>query len=137
MHLLRFYLYDPRRYRLRRHHFTRSTPSFSLILSLKKVDFEALTISPADQIANELMNRALTSNADFSFEMRPDLTPDTETSALLESTEQLLELRRKNLGIEIEEKKQEEAKTRISPRIARKLRFSKDIPQMEDMDTMD
>jgi hypothetical protein len=104
---------------------------------LKKVDFEALTISPADQIANELMNRALTSNADFSFEMRPDLTPDTETSALLESTEQLLELRRKNLGIEIEEKKQEEAKTRISPRIARKLRFSKDVPQMEDMDTMD
>jgi hypothetical protein len=68
--------------------------------------------------------------------MTPDLVPDTETSALLDSTEQLLELRRQNLGIGIEEKKKQAVKTRSSPRIARKLRFSKDVPpHMDDMDT--
>ena len=82
------------------------------------------------------MNRALTSNADLSFEMTPDLVPDTETSALLDSTDQLLELRRQNLGIGIVEKKKQTVKTRSSPRIARKLRFSKDVPpHMDDMDT--
>ena len=82
------------------------------------------------------MNRALTSNADLSFEMTPALVPDTETSALLDSTDQLLELRRQNLGIGFEEKKKQAIKTRSSPRIARKLRFSKDVPShMDDMDT--
>jgi len=79
------------------------------------------------------MNRALTSNADLSFDLAPDLTPDTETSLLLSSTDHLLELRRKNLGIGIEEKKKQAMKTRSSPRIARKLRFSKDV-QSEDVD---
>jgi hypothetical protein len=79
------------------------------------------------------MNRALTSNADLSFDLTPDLSPDTETSLLLSSTDHLLDLRRKNLGIGTEEKKKQTVKTRSSPRIARKLRFSKDV-RNEDLD---
>jgi hypothetical protein len=91
-----------------------------------------LTLSPADQIANELMNRALQSNAELSFEMTPDLTPDAETAAIMDDTEQLLQIRRGNIAQE--EKKKVTIKTRSSPRIARKLRFSKDV-HIEDMDT--
>jgi hypothetical protein len=93
---------------------------------------QALTITPGHQTANELMVRALHSNAELSFEMTPDLAPDNETSAILSDTEQLLEIRRGNIAFE--EKGRQPIKIRSSPRIARKLRFSKDI-QVEDMDT--
>jgi hypothetical protein len=102
------------------------------VLSLSIVLIQALTISPADQIANELMNRALQSNAELSFEMTPDLTPDADTAAIMDDTEHLLQIRRGNIAQE--EKKKVTMKKRSSPRIARKLQFSKDV-HIEDMDT--
>ena len=83
------------------------------------------------------MNRALTTNAELSFEMTQELALDAETTALLDDTEQLLEIRRGNMNQQ--EKKKAPIKTRSSPRIARKLRFQKDISvdeqDEEDMDT--
>jgi hypothetical protein len=64
--------------------------------------------------------------------MTPDLAPDVETSAILEDTDHLLEIRRGNIATEAKGK--QPIKTRSSPRIARKLRFSKDV-QVDDMDT--
>jgi hypothetical protein len=78
------------------------------------------------------MVRALHSNAEISFEITPDLAPNNETSAILSDTEQLLNIRRGNIALE--EKGRQPIKIRSSPRIARKLRFSKDV-QVEDMDT--
>ena len=90
-----------------------------------------MTISPADQIANDLMFRALHANADF--EMAPDLTLDPETEAMLDDTEQLLEVRRGNLYSD--GKKKELMRTRgSSSLVGRKLAFAKGIPE-EDMDT--
>jgi hypothetical protein len=77
------------------------------------------------------MTRALTSNAEMSFEMIPDLTLDAETNAILDDTEQLLEIRRANMN---QDEKKVSNKTRSSSRLARKLRFSKDV-SVEDMDT--
>lgn len=76
------------------------------------------------------MNRALIANADLSFEITPDLPPeqDSNTTLLLTDTEKLLRQRREMLGIEQEEEPRKPpppVKTRTSPRIARKLRFSK------------
>jgi hypothetical protein len=82
------------------------------------------------------MNRALTTNAELSFEMTHELSLDAEATALLDDTEQLLEIRRGNMNQQ--EKKKAPITTR-SPRIARKLRFQKDISvdeqDEEDMDT--
>jgi hypothetical protein len=77
------------------------------------------------------MVRALHSNAELSFEMTPDLTPDIDTAAILDDTEQLLEIRRGNIA---QEEKSLPPTIRSSPRIARKLRFSKEV-QIEEMDT--
>jgi hypothetical protein len=93
-----------------------------------------LAISPADQIANELMNRALAANVELSFEMTPDLTLNATAAEILNDTEQLLDVRRRN--IIQDEKKKASNKARSSERIARKLRFSKDVPAVEDMDTI-
>ena len=80
------------------------------------------------------MNRALATNAELSFEMTHELAFDAETNALLDDTEQLLEIRRGNMNQE--EKKKAPNKTRSSLRITRKLRFQKDISvDEEDMDT--
>lgn len=83
------------------------------------------------------MNRALATNAELSFKMTHELGLDPETNALLDDTEQLLEIRRGNMNQE--EKKKAPNKTRLSPRITRKLRFQKDISvneeDEEDMDT--
>lgn len=104
---------------------------------------EALTLSPADQIANELLNRALIANVDLTFEMRPDLQPDSDTATLLSDTDKLLAQRRANLGIQEEQPqatntKKTHVRTRSSPRIARKLRFSKQvIHEDEEEDNMD
>ena len=82
------------------------------------------------------MSRALTSNAELSFEMTEDLSLDNETNAILEDTEQLLEIRRGNITIQEQKKNKVPVKARSSPRIARKLRFSKDVSAVdEDMDT--
>ena len=64
--------------------------------------------------------------------MTPDLAPDAETAAILSNTDHLLEIRRGNIAME--EKGKTHIKKRSSPRIARKLRFSKDVP-VDDMDT--
>lgn len=94
---------------------------------------EALTISPADQIANELMTRVLATNAEISFEMTSTLTLEPDSEGILDDTEQLLEIRRANMNPE--ESKKAPIKIRSSPRISRKLRFSKDAPSEDDMDT--
>jgi hypothetical protein len=78
------------------------------------------------------MTRALSANTDISFELTPDLLPDPTTAEILDDTEQLLQIRRANMSAE--EKKKAAMKTRTSPRITRKLRFSKDVA-VEEMDT--
>jgi hypothetical protein len=77
------------------------------------------------------MTRALLANSELSFEMTPELTLDAETNALLEDTDQLLEVRKQNLAVKEGKKKKV---VRASPRIARKLRFSEEEEE-EDMDT--
>jgi hypothetical protein len=77
------------------------------------------------------MNRALTSNAEFSFEMNPDLTFDAETNSMLDDTDLLLEIRKGNVSQD--NKKKNDGKTKSSPRITRKLRFLDNV--VEDMDT--
>jgi len=79
------------------------------------------------------MNRALAANAELSFDMTPDLAPDHDTDAILDDTDRLLEIRRGNMNLNVEQKTVP-IKTRSSPRIARKLRFTKDT-HGEDMDT--
>lgn len=79
------------------------------------------------------MNRALAVNVELSFEMTPDLALNAATAGILNDTEQLLDVRRRN--IIQDEKKKASSKGRSSERIARKLRFSKDVPAVEDMDT--
>ena len=82
------------------------------------------------------MSRALTTNAELSFEMNHELVLDAETTALIDDTEQLLEIRRGNMNQQV--KKKAPIKSRSSPRIARKLRFQKDISLDEqDEDDMD
>jgi hypothetical protein len=76
------------------------------------------------------MTKALSANAEISFELTPELALDPETSDALDDTERLLQIRRTNL---IDEKKIS-TKTRSSPRLNRKLRFSKDVT-VEEMDT--
>jgi hypothetical protein len=83
------------------------------------------------------MTRALLANSELSFEMTPDLSLDNETNALLEDTDQLLEIRKRNISMQEGVKKKGGPSTttgglRTSPRIARKLRFSEEA---EDMDT--
>jgi hypothetical protein len=85
-------------------------------------------MSPADQIASELMNRALLTNAEMSFEMTPDLCPDNKTAEILEDTGQLLQERRVKLGLQSPIPLP--LKKRTSPR-TRKLRFSKDVESMD------
>jgi len=68
----------------------------------------------------------------MSFDMASTLSIDRESEAILDDTEQLLEIRRANIN---PEEKKKGPKSRSSPRIARKLRFSKDVPVEEDMDT--
>jgi len=83
------------------------------------------------------MTRALLANSELSFEMTPDLTLDAETNALLEDTDQLLEVRKQNLAVQDGKKKKVGVGgvgVRTSPRIARKLRFSEEEEE-EDMDT--
>jgi hypothetical protein len=92
-----------------------------------------LAIAPADQVANGLMNRALAANVELSFELDPDLALNAATAAILNDTEQLLDVRRRN--IDHDERKKASNKARSSERIARKLRFSKDVSAVEDMDT--
>jgi hypothetical protein len=82
-----------------------------------------------DQIANELMNRALASNADILFNLTSDLNGDMETEAILEDTDELLEIRRSKLLQEAKKKKQ--GKVRVSPRIKGRLRFLKSSPSVE------
>lgn len=77
------------------------------------------------------MTRALLANSELSFEMSPDLTLDAETNALLEDTDQLLEVRKQNLAVQ-EGKKKVVIRT---SRLARKLRFSEKEEDEEDMDT--
>jgi hypothetical protein len=77
------------------------------------------------------MSRALVANAELSFEMTPTISLDAETNAILEDTEQLLEIRRGHI---IQETKPP-SKSRSSPRIARKFRFQQDVPVEENMDT--
>jgi hypothetical protein len=72
-------------------------------------------------------------NADLSFDMAPDLQPDADSAVLLSNTDKLLEQRRADLGMEQQPQKKALVKKRTSPRIARKLRFSKHVS--EDMDT--
>ena len=79
------------------------------------------------------MSRALASNAELSFEMTPDLGLNAEIKGIPDDTEQLLEIRRGNINQE--GKKKGPVKSRSSPRIARKLRFSKDVPVEEGMDS--
>jgi hypothetical protein len=88
------------------------------------------------------MNRALTSNAELTFEMTHDIGLDTKSNTILDDTEQLLEIRRGNISQQEMKKAFAPIKSRASPRIARKLRFSKDVPvqeveeeEEEDMDT--
>lgn len=78
------------------------------------------------------MSRALASNAELSFEMTPDLGLNAETKGIPDDIEQLLEIRRGNIN---QEGKKKGVNSRSSPRIARKLRFSKDVPVEEGMDT--
>ena len=78
------------------------------------------------------MVRALHSNAELSFEMTPDHAVDADVAAVLDDTVQLLEVRKGNIARE--ELTKVPIKTRSSPRIARKLRFSKDVHE-DDMDT--
>jgi len=84
------------------------------------------------------MTRALSTNAELSFEMTPELALDAKTTALLDDTEQLLEIRRGNMHNH-DERRKAPIKTRVSPRIARKLRFQNDFTVdeegEEDMDT--
>ena len=79
------------------------------------------------------MSRALSANAEISFELTPELSLDPETTEILDDTERLLQIRRTHLSME-QEKKKGAMKTRNSPRLTRKLRFSKDVA-VEDMDT--
>jgi hypothetical protein len=83
------------------------------------------------------MSRALATNAELSFEMTQELSLDAETTAILDDTEQLLEIRRGNMNQQ--EKKRAPTKAPPLPRIGRKLRFQKDISldeqDEEDMDT--
>ena len=86
------------------------------------------------------MSRALSTNAELSFEMTHELALDAETTALLDDTEQLLEIRRGNVHNQDERRRKAPIKTRSSPRIARKLRFQRDFTveeegEEEDMDT--
>jgi len=82
------------------------------------------------------MSRALVTNAELSFEMNHELALDVDTTALVDDTEQLLEIRRGNVNKQ--GKKKAPIKSRSSPRISRKLRFQKDISLDEqDEDDMD
>lgn len=82
------------------------------------------------------MTRALNSNSEISFEMTHNLQSDPDTKDILEDTEQLLEIRRGNISLQQQQQKKKPIKTRSSPRIARKLRFQKDVSTVEeDMDT--
>lgn len=81
------------------------------------------------------MSRALTTNAELSFEMNQELALDDEATALIDDTEQLLKIRRGNMN---QQEKRKAPKSRSSPRIARKLRFQRDITVDEqDEDDMD
>jgi len=81
------------------------------------------------------MNRALSANAELSFEITPDLSFDPETSAILDDTEKLLQIRKANINFHEEEKKKGGKAVRSSPRIARKLRFQQnDDGEEEDVD---
>ena len=83
------------------------------------------------------MTRALATNAELTFEMKHELDVDAETNATLDDPEQLVEIRRDNI---LEEKKKQVVpmKTRLSPRIARKLRFQKDVAlEQQDEEEID
>lgn len=95
---------------------------------------KALTISPADQIANELMSRALLANADLTFEMK--FNQREGPNVILENTDRVLEIRRAQLR---EEKAAKAASSRAISQLTRKLRFSTEAQvheeEEDDMDT--
>ena len=111
-------------------------PSMRYVSSSLALIWKALTISPADQIANELMNRALLANADLSFDMIPEFNRNEGTNLILENADRVLEIRRANL---IEEKASKAASSRGTSRLTRKLRFSREArvheEEEDDMDT--
>jgi len=96
--------------------------------------YKALTISPADQIANELMSRALLANADLTFEMK--FNQREGPNVILENTDRVLEIRRAQLR---EEKAAKAASSRAISQLTRKLRFSTEAQvheeEEDDMDT--
>jgi hypothetical protein len=68
---------------------------------------KALTISPADQIANELMTRALHSNADITFDHTP--------SSHLDDTDALLAIRRQNTSTKAPRERKKPGALRMKP----------------------
>jgi len=83
---------------------------------------QALTIAPADQIANELMTRALHSNAEITF----DMSPSSSTTGSLDDTDALLNIRRANMA----EKRKAEGTGRSSVADG-KLRFDTPFDGLE------
>jgi len=90
------------------------TPLSRLLCEMAELIEQALTISPADQIANELMTRALRSNAEITF----DMSPSSSSTVSLDDTDALLSIRRANMA----EKSKAEGK-RLSSGPEGKLRF--------------